>query len=159
MGIDIGWTILFTHPISKMYPSYTRLLRNVVKSYWVAHIFHFIYVTSWIWVHSIPTIIDIITFTGFNFTLRVPLIFILQKNKCTFAIPVATTFANIYFTIFAVCASYRIRTCDTIFIRDLPCLLAKLAIIRLTYEGCLWTSISFGDSPSIIHLPSILTEP
>ena len=96
MGIDIGWTILFTHSISKMYPLYTQLLRNVVKSYWVAHIFHFLYVTSWIRVHSIPTIIDISTFNWFNFTLRVPLISILQKNKCTFAIPVATTFANIF---------------------------------------------------------------
>lgn len=158
MGIDIGWTILFTHPISKMYPSYTRLLRNVVKSYWVAHIFHFIYVTSWIRVHSIPTIIDITTFTGFNFTLRVPLIFILQKNKCTFAIPVATTFAFIYH-ISLISANYRNRTCELIFIRDLPYLLAKFTIIHLTYEGCLWTSISFGDSPSIIHLPSVLTEP
>lgn len=157
MGIDIGWTILFTHPISKMYPSYTRLLRNVVKSYWVAHIFHFIYVTSWIWVHSIPTIIDITTFTGFNFTLRVPLIFILQKNKCTFAISVATTFAK--YNNLALFANYGSRTRDWIFIRDLPCLLAKLAIIRLTYEGCLWTSISFGDSPSIIYLPLVLTEP
>ena len=118
MSINTGWTILFTHFISKMYSPYTRLLRNVVKSYWVAHIFHFIYVTSWIWVHSIPTIIDITTFTGFNFDLRSPLIFIFQKNKCTFAIPVATTFANNHIP--AICASYWIRTSDWIFIRDLP---------------------------------------
>ena len=108
MSINIGWTILFTHSISKMYSLYTRLLRNVVKSYWVTHIFHFVYVTSWIWVHSIPTIIDITTFTKFNFNLRSPSISIFQKNKCTFVISVATTFANNH--IHTICATYWTRT-------------------------------------------------
>ena len=153
MGIDIGWTILFTHNISKMYPSHTRLLRNVVKSYWVAHIFPFPNVTSWIRVHNIPAIIDIDTCTWFDFDLRSPSIFILQKNKYAFAIPVATTFAK-----YPLFASYGNRTRDSIFAIDLPYLLAKIAIIHLNYEGCLWTSISFGDSPSIIILPSSLTE-
>lgn len=155
MGINIGWTILFTHSISKMYPSYTRLLRNVVKSYWVTHIFHFVYVTSWIWVHSIPTIIDITTFTKFNFNLRSPSISIFQKNKCTFVISVATTFANNH--IHTICATYWIRTSDWIFIRDLPYLLAKFATYPFDIWGLPLDIYLFWRQP-IHHISTIVSN-
>ena len=57
--------------------------------------------------------------------MRAWLIFILQKNKCTFIIPVATTFAKYHIPF--ICADCRSRTYDSIFNRDLPYLLAKFA--------------------------------